>query len=645
MFPRIAISQLRAYSQAAVQPAVKRYNLDWRQIEDMKTHDGGPKFNIWREKYFFWLVGNSQEFIDQIRLDVATKLAEEEMTLAQDPKLNKEALINTYKERLKATPSVLGLLRAGEKQYVAKEFKSFTDQNRKFIDSAISLFNEKYLKQFNKNIPVEGELKKVFVSDFIRSIAFSQSGGRTRVLSHREIEKALLLFLAGSKIHLVASKVQTLVKYTDSTRPGPSQIQFLLNDEEFESITVRLKEEYKEIDKIKDYCERGVVFEGKEVRIEPKQTEAIVRLWQSKGGYKKDVNQANYNEISEFVLKAYKKGKEVVTEAYRVNPRILGKPAKEYIDGILTPAIERRLKNDPAARIVSENEIQAILSRETRKWHGECAADVNAMLEKIKMKRGERGEQYANRATKEVRRQIGSNIEMQKVAEPILERFMIDQELHQALEDVFGEMPEVTLFRGFFGKERDELKDAFRTAFFARFASLTPGERKQSDKAQRLELARSIVQAIREQKYKELRETGSVFDNINIPFVESLTEDEWVYFRRLSYIHQMTVATILERAYKSFLKQKNYDEDMIKELGGEWKDTVITVINEFKSFLKEEYLKGQRLKEEHEAGKLSMDKYLINNTEIHAAIDVMASDKHAHVQSLLSKLKTHFGLV
>lgn len=597
------ISQARTFGKAAAEPSVlpRPSFLNWQKYEDMK------KFNIWREKYFFWLVGNSQEFIDQVRLDVATQLAEEEIGLSQDQNLDKEALINSNYERLKTTTSVLGLLRAREK-YVAREFESFTEKNKKLIDGAISLLNEKYLKELNKNIPSEGELNKGFVSDFVRSIAFSQSGGRTRLLSHREIEKALLLYLLGCK-------GQTIVGYSRDGRQPVFQIGDLLNDNEFGLIATKLGNEYKEIDKIADFCKKGLVIGHKKVSIEPKNTEALVRLWQNKEGYRKEVNKANYDEIACFILEAYEKGQKAVAEAYRVNPRILGKSAEEYVNGTLIPAIEKRLKNDPAARIGAEGDIQSILNMEGRKRYNECVNEVNAIIRNIEGQRiSERREDYIYRFLKEVNRQIGTNAEMLKVANPILEKFKIEQESHRLFDDIDGE----AYFRGFSPEKQNEFKKIAIDAFFNKLISLSLEERQLLNKEQIKELARSIIDGIRDKKLEELWKRGSVFDIIDISFVNSLTGDEATYFRYLSGADMSrTLEHILREACNSFIGNKKVNNNDVVQKQG--------MIDDFKEYLNKKDNKDSRT-------------FL-------AAIEIMASKRNApHVQSLSRKLKMYFGV-
>lgn len=340
-------------------------------------------------------------------------------------------------------------------------------------------------------------------------------------------------------------------------------------------------------------------------------------------GGKPLIDKNEIDKIEENRKEAYKEGEKVVSNLYREISKKIRKSAKNRIDH-LRMVVDDKLKNNLPARMAAEHLIQTLFDNEI---HKKRISKVNAIL---KMQKGiqirETRGHYAKRICKEVKRQIGLDIELQKVANPMLERFMIMQESLQILEDLFREIPEYSFFRGFSTKEEDELKRAFREAFLNKVISLKRLERKQLDKTKWRSLANSIRGKLLSEKYKKLAQ-GSVFDMINIPFVNFLSQtgSEYLYFQYLPKIYQKTVATILKEAYNSFLEERGYCKREVDSYSAEKKQEIV---DDFK-----EYFKGKRLDEKG-----------FKDTAVHTAIDVMACEKDPRVQRLLRKLKIYFGI-
>lgn len=438
-----------------IKSTVGRYEVDWKALEDAKVGDK-PIFSVWREKYFSWLLGHSQTFIDQIRHEIATELAEEELGAISESKAPGEQIrnetIKKYDNELR-NKGVSDLLK-GE----SVDTRGWVStRNKETFNTVFPTLNTK---------PHYGHWDTELIKDFLGSVAFIGCGGRTRLLTRYELGSAFINYLkqqsvltreaidnmfflsdeykssgGGSRIlgtlELQTAKLRYLDRRNQEIKAGFDEVLKSLNDEV--SIINDLK---------KQYSTSMVSPEHKKERA--KEIDKLVELWQRSTGYKKDVvnNEKDKGELEVFIKEAYQAGKAAVDKISSKMPRKPDESLRSYHNR-LRIAIEKELKDNPAAKIAYlYNAAQMIEgTREERK--AEIEAKIKSLLEKDKQRLGERETNYIRRVSEEMKKLFQSN----------------DNQAQKIVEEKVGGLKVETLARKVEGSRREEIKAKIEAAF------------------------------------------------------------------------------------------------------------------------------------------------------------------------------------
>jgi len=576
----------KGMTKTEVRAKVDKYEVDWNAAKHLGI--GGFK-----NHYLGRIFGYSEEFMKQMRAEIAAELAETE--ISQNPALNRNETIAKYIDQLKDT-GASDLLKVRKQSYVGKERKAFADVNRDSVKPAILALNAKYLNKLNKTFPAgDGDEQKAFIKNFVmNSRAFNEKGGRDRILSHEEMEDALINYIVGE-----------------------ADQKYRLNYEQSDTIQHWQLKEMKTVAELVDFYDKSL-----DMHIDPEKTLKIINLWQEKVGHKKSLlEEKNKEEVDDFLKDAYTDGQIAATEAHSKNPRKAGESVSDYGDRLIN-AIEKNLKDNEAAKLAYGNEYYAILFTETSSRDKECLIKVKVMLDGIKRKENETREEYIKRASEEIRSKLDpSDMAMRDAAHSVLERFASDQRVLQASETIFKAIRAHKIYKSFDDRE----KRMFNNMFSNRVGKISSNDQQDLNKVR--VVAQSVLEEVKERKEAAAKEFSKretqmhqILNQFLSAFERDLSENENAYYDSAVYGEdELTLKEMLANKYDSFI---NSDSNL-------------------KSFLNRSV---DRIDPSNDEVISDFKKYLNKDEEFRSVLNRIETIGIADSQNFLTKLRDSFGI-
>lgn len=331
-----------------------KWKVSWQDAENAKSDNGRRMFWVPREKFCLWIhVGSSKAFTDQVISEIATKIAQKKIQDANDPLFTEEQVKKHYLHQLKNLKS-LDFLKVEGDAYVVDIDNVVAKLQEESVKAAILSLNEKYLNKIGKSLPTSGSEEKEFIKSFLEnSEVFTEDDSEViakdnPALSHQEIEDQLLQYIS---------------------ELGEEGKKFRLDEEEYTEIISRRSDEDAVIENLSEQFEQD--------GIEPEVTRKIIELWQTKTGYKKEVNE-NEDAVKKVIKQACKDGDAAVHAVFTKLPE--RKSDEEMVDykNRLIATIDKKLEGNDAAKLTYKGMIDSFQ-----------VDDAERMVEEIKLRNDE----------------------------------------------------------------------------------------------------------------------------------------------------------------------------------------------------------------------------------------------------------------
>lgn len=550
-------------SETAAKAKVGKYQVNWVEAEK-------AGFSIARERYFSWLVGHSQAFMDQVRSEIAAELADKELaSIPQDRRTEqRDQVVNKYKEALKET-TFSSLLKIQKGAYIGEVRERLAAVNAQNAKGAILALNEKYLGAIGKAIP-HGTAMTKFIEGLLdpNSNAFNKAGGRQKVLSHDEMETAIIKYM------------QELGKITSD------EAQDVLDKKELDEDRIGTMKE-----KFSDPKKSPIKWTGEAVgkTITEDNVGKLIQLWQCNGRYKKDVLR-NADKVEKFIRDAYNDGQAAVVKVAAENPRKAGETLQSY-EARLKTAIEKNLGNNTAAKLAYGNELLEVLRKEANTKREEGTIAVNVELRKITRNQDESVPDFLKRAHSTLMKNVPPYL--QDIAGEIFTDFETGYQAIQAWELI---SPEIN-FGGWDDQAKGQYKQAFLIAVTSLLIQATAAEKDTSQKIRNIGAQAVVDIATAETEvqadFQKRSDTiNHIFGHGIQNFLATLTDNERGYFDAKANGRNETMFNILSQAYAAFAAK---DTEIQSYLTGKGKTVLdveqgATIFTSFKNYLSIEFV-------------------------------------------------------